>query len=127
MKKYIMMTLFATCLSMPAMANDPDMKKGDAKDMKNGMISRMMDKMDTNNDSFVSKEEHDAFSDKKFADADSNKDGKLSSAEMMDAADKWYDKTHEGKGDMKGKDMKGHEDDSKSSSTDEAQPEKGNE
>jgi uncharacterized low-complexity protein len=48
-----------------------------------------MDKMDTNKDGMVSKAEHQAHADAKFAAADANKDGNVSKDEMA--------KAHEGK------------------------------
>ncbi len=81
MKKALMMALLATTISMPALANE---KHGEDK------VSWMISKMDTNKDGVVSKAEHDAFGDEKFAAADTNKDGNLSVAEMTAAKkEKW--------------------------------------
>ena len=45
---------------------------------------KMFEKMDTNNDGFVTRAEFRKFSNKKFKEMDTNKDGKLCKSEILD-------------------------------------------
>lgn len=89
MKKALMMGVALTMMSMPAFAKeDSAMHTDEMAKMKTEMA---MKKMDTNGDGMISKAEHDSFGNKMFTDADSNKDGSLSSDEVMAAKKKEID------------------------------------
>lgn len=82
MKKLLMAATALCLVAAPAFANE----KHDGH-----MAETWFKKMDTNNDGYVSKEEHAAFADKMFSEADTNNDGKLTLEEVR--AQKMKEKT----------------------------------
>lgn len=86
MKKVLLATLLCTAIALPALANEP------AKAEK--MASRLIEKMDRNNDGNISMDEHEAFSAQMFFDVDFNKDRMLSESEItaykMEEKDEWH-------------------------------------
>jgi hypothetical protein len=77
MKKIHLLTLLLAAFTLPAaaMANNPEHVEKKAND--HFALS------DTNNDGFISEEEHQRASDNKFNLADTNKDGKISREEFV--------------------------------------------
>ena len=85
MKKMTAMAAMAMmCMSMPAMAA---MDKNTPEKMKM-KTDYWFNKMDTDHDGKISKEEHDAFGEDMFKKADANGDGSISKEEMMAAKKK---------------------------------------
>ena len=81
MKKLVMISAVMTlCATAPAFANmhKGDMDHVDHKAMEDGWFN----KIDSNGDGYISKEEHDTFGEKMFRDADTNGDGRISKDEM---------------------------------------------
>ena len=89
MKKIITYAgLLAIYATAPAFANDMD---GDHQAKMKAMTESFFKKMDTNNDGYISKDEHRAFSDKMFEEADANHDGKISMDELSAFKQKEHD------------------------------------
>lgn len=69
-----LMGMLAMCVAAPAFADmDSDHQ---------AMTKAWFQKIDTNADGMISKQEHDAFGEKMFRDADTNSDGKISMEEF---------------------------------------------
>ncbi len=88
MKKALMMALAATCLSMPAMANDAMSRDAKAQ----AKTDKYFTEADTNKDNTISKSEHEAAANRMFSDADTNGDGSLSKEEVKAAKEKEWEK-----------------------------------
>ncbi len=91
MKKALMMAVAATMFAMPAMANDKDMTPAEKEAKMEKKADMWFDKIDSNGDGKISKEEHDAFGDSMFTKADANSDGNISKEEMMAAKKKEHE------------------------------------
>ena len=96
MKKLLAITAVAICLSAPAYAND---KNNSSK--AEWKADYYMKQIDTNNDGSISKEEHTAFGEKMFTDADTDKNGMISKEELKAEKMKEMDKMHSAMDDMK--------------------------
>lgn len=124
MKNSIKLGLILTVFSSAAIADDHMQKSGmgDAKEpMKQEMREKMKERMhnrseymwnelDANNDGFISKEESNAYSNKKFEEKDADKDGKVTKEEWeahrKAKMEKMKEKHKEMKKNMNGDDKK---------------------
>lgn len=71
--KLATLSLAAVMLTSPALANEGNMEE---------KAKHYFEKIDTNKDSKISKEEHDAFGNHMFTEADTDKDGSISLTEL---------------------------------------------
>ena len=82
MKKYVLAGIMSAMLIAPAYANDKDMS---------AKVDHWFNKIDSDSDGMITKEEHTAFGDSMFMEADANKDGKISKSEMTAQKKKEHD------------------------------------
>lgn len=81
MKKLLTLSLLATLASGAAFASNHEGEGHKDKGYKGKKIEKMIEKMDTNKDGEISKDEFTAHHEKKFNEMDTNKDGKVSKQE----------------------------------------------
>jgi Ca2+-binding EF-hand superfamily protein len=91
MKKLMVMTLAAAMLTVPALADDHEGHKG-SKGHKGGF---MFEKLDTDGDGSVSKEEFLRVHEERFTKMDTNGDGVISKEEIEAAKAEWKGKMKE--------------------------------